>query len=146
MNDLSNHLKNSLDNYEFDHVGIAVESISEGSSLYRALGYEVGEIEEIPSESVRVAMFELKNNSRIELLEPIGDKGPITKFLNKRGAGIHHICLRVKELDNLISHLKTINIRLVNENPRLGAGGCRIVFVHPSSNNGVLLELSEVPS
>ena len=143
MSDLNNHLMNSLCDYEFDHVGIAVKSIHEGSSFYKSLGYHLGHIEEIPTESVRVAMFELKNNSRIELLEPMGDEGPVAKFLKKRGPGIHHICLRVNQLDKLVLQLKKAHIRLINEEPRQGASGCRIVFVHPSSNNGVLLELSE---
>ena len=138
------HLNPHECEYEFDHVGIAVHSIKESCHFYLALGYKLNEVEEVPTESVRVAMFELANNSRIELLEPIQDKGPIAKFLSKRGPGIHHICLRVKDLDSVVAQLKTQNIRLINEKPRLGAHGTQVVFVHPSSNNGVLLELSEV--
>ena len=144
MSDLDNHLTKTLGDYEFDHVGIAVESIKEGSSFYQALGYELGEIEDVPSESVRVAMFELGNNSRIELLEPIGNKGPVAQFLKKRGPGIHHICLRVREIEAVVARLKAANIKLINESPRPGAHGCRVIFVHPSSNSKVLLELSEV--
>lgn len=138
-------LVQNLGDYELDHVGIAVESIEEGYYLYRALGYPLGEIEEIPSESVRVALFELGNQARIELLEPLSDEGPIAQFLKKRGPGIHHICLRVRQIRAVVSRLKAAGIRLVNEEPRLGARGCQVVFVHPSSNNRVLLELSEAP-
>lgn len=143
MSDLNSNLTNTLGNYELDHVGIAVESIEESYSLYRALGYKLGEIEEVPTESVRVAMFELGNNSRIELLEPTRDEGPVAQFLAQRGPGIHHICLRVKEIEAVVSRLKAANIRLINERPRLGARGCRVVFIRPSSHHKVLLELSE---
>ncbi len=133
----------ALGDYEFDHVGIAVPSIKEGAFFYNALGYQLGEIEEVPSEFVRVAMFELANSSRIELLEPLGNEGPVAKFLSKRGPGVHHICLRVHKIENVVDRLKEAGVHLINERPRLGAGGCRVVFVHPSSHNKILLELSE---
>lgn len=150
MSDLNNNLTKSLlttenlGDYEFDHVGIAVESIEGACGLYKALGYKLGQIEEVPTEMTRVAMFELANNSRIELLEPLrGGEGPIAQFLAKRGPGLHHICLRVKGIESVVSRLKAAGIRLINEVPKPGAHGCQIVFVHPSSNNRVLLELSE---
>ena len=79
----------------------------------------------------------------IELLEPLSSESVIAKFMDKRGPGIHHICFRVEGLDNLVLKLKDLGVRLINEEPRAGAHGCRVVFVHPKSTGGVLVELSE---
>ena len=129
--------------YSFDHVGIAVKSIEEGAAFYKALGYEVKNIETMTSESVKVAMFELSNDSRIELLEGTSGESPISRFLNKKGPGIHHICLRVKDLRATLLKLKAQNIKLINDEPKKGAHGCEIAFVHPKSAGGVLIELSQ---
>lgn len=130
--------------YAIDHLGVAVESLEKGFQFYKALGFESMPIEEVPSEGVRVGFINFENQASIELLEPTSDESPIKKFLDKRGPGIHHVCLRVEQgLDEVVRRLKEAGIRLVNETPRPGAHGCRVVFVHPSATGGVLLELSE---
>ena len=129
--------------FELDHLGIAVKSLEEGAVFYRAMGFVEMPIEEVPSEQVRVGFFNLDNRASIELLEPTSDESPIAKFLAKRGPGIHHVCLRVRGIDGVVVKLKAAGVRLVNETPRPGAHNCRVVFVHPASTGGVLLELSE---
>ena len=131
--------------YELDHIGIAVHSLEEGFSFYTALGFSSMDVEEVPSESVRVAMIELGNACRIELLESTSEEGPIAKFIAKKGTGIHHICLRVRDIRACLSSLKEQNIRLIHEEPKMGAHDCQIAFVHPKATGGVLLELSQPP-
>ena len=85
----------------------------------------------------------MENGANLELIEGLGEESPISKFMKSRGPGIHHICLRVQNLDGLVAQLKGKGVRLINEEPKLGAHNCRIVFVHPKSTGGVLVELSE---
>lgn len=129
--------------FELDHLGVAVNSLEEGFKFYKALGFTEMPIEEVPTEKVKVGFLNLGNHASIELLEPTSDESPIKKFLEKRGPGIHHVCLRVRGIDEVVARLKAAGVRLVNETPRPGAHGCRVVFVHPGSTGGVLLELSE---
>ncbi len=129
--------------FELDHIGIAVPSIDLALDFYKAMGWTEFSTEVVPTEKVKVAFVGLANNSNIELLEPTSDDSVIKKFLDKRGPGIHHICLRVKNLDKVLEDLKKKNIRLVDQNPRVGAHNCRVAFVHPSATGGVLIELSE---
>jgi methylmalonyl-CoA/ethylmalonyl-CoA epimerase len=129
--------------YEFDHVGIAVRSLDEGEKVYLAMGFERGQTEDVKSEKVRVRMFEMGNNSRIELLEATASDSPVAKFLEKRGPGIHHICLRVKDIRHSLKSLKAHGIRLIHEEPFAGAHGCDVAFIHPSGAGGVLIELSQ---
>jgi LAO/AO transport system kinase len=125
-----------------DHLGIAVRSLEASQGLYAALGVPVTGIEEVAHERVRVAMLDV-GDSRIELLEATAEDSAVGKFLAKRGEGLHHIALRVGDLEATVVDLKEQNVRLVNERIQIGAGGHRYVFVHPSSANGVLLELVE---
>lgn len=129
--------------YEFDHVGIAVHSIEDGEKVYKAMGFLDGQTEVVQSEKVRVKMFELSNNSRIELLEPTSAESPVAKFLAKRGPGIHHICLRVQNIRAALEKLKAANIRLIHETPFSGAHNCEVAFIHPTGAGGVLIELSQ---
>jgi len=137
-----NDLKNIFD-FEFDHVGIAVNSIAEGEVFYKAAGFAEGYEEVVASEKVRVKMFELKNNCRVELLEPTSEDSVIAKFIAKRGPGIHHMCLRVQDIDKVLSQLKAAKVRLIHDSPFVGAGNCRVAFVHPAGAGGVLIELSQ---
>jgi LAO/AO transport system kinase len=121
-----------------DHLGIAVHSLDAAVSFYQSLGL-ISHREEVPAEKVRLAMLPA-GDSRIELLEPTAPDSPISNFLSKRGPGLHHIALRVPDLDATVSALKAAGTRLLNE-PRAGAGGHIYVFVHPASTGGVLLEL-----
>lgn len=128
---------------KIDHIGIATNGIDEASRFYReSLGLQLEHLEEVPSQKVRVAMLPL-GESRIELLEPTSEDSPISKFLTKRGPGIHHIAVRVEDIRSALADLKQKGARLIDEQPRPGAGGCLVAFVHPSSTGGVLLELVE---
>jgi len=129
--------------YKLDHIGIAVSSLTEGGKLYKALGFKEIHIEDVVGEGVRVGTYELANESKIELLEPLGEKSPVAKFLEKRGPGVHHIALRVENLTEILKKLKATGIRTVYDGPRPGAHNCLIGFIHPSAAGGVLIELSE---
>ncbi len=126
---------------KIDHIGIATRGIDEAAKFYRdVLGLEVGETEEVPEQKVRVAMLPI-GESRLELLEATSDDSPISRFLEKRGPGIHHMAVRVDDIQAALTDLKQKGARLIDEEPRQGAGGCLVAFVHPSSTGGVLLEL-----
>ena len=129
--------------YKLDHIGVAVKNLREGELPYLAMGFSKSRIEEVPSEKVRVQMFELKNESRIELLEPTDENSIVAKFLAKRGPGIHHICLRVNDITAALARLKEHELKLIHEKPVPGAHGCQVAFIHPSSVGGVLVELSQ---
>jgi LAO/AO transport system kinase len=122
-----------------DHLGIAVEKLDQAVGFYESLGLAVTHRETVSSEQVHVAMMPA-GDSRIELLEPAGASSPISKFLEKRGPGLHHVALRIPDLAAAVARLKDAGARVLNE-PRAGAGGHLYVFVHPASAGGVLLEL-----
>ena len=126
-----------------DHIGIAVRSLDEALEFYQqALGLEPSGRVSVPQEKVRVAMLPA-GEPRIELLEATADDSAITKFIAKRGEGIHHIALKVPDLAAAIERMKAHGARLVTEDIQVGAEGYRYVFVHPKSTGGVLLELIE---
>jgi len=125
-----------------DHIGIAVRSIDEARKLYEALGLSVTGIEEVPHEGVRVAMIAC-GASHIELLEPLSDDSPVAKFLEKRGPGVHHLCLASGDVRADDARLREAGFQVLRPEPTRGAGGCWVQFVHPKSTGGVLLELSE---
>lgn len=129
--------------FELDHLGIAVNSLEQGFQFYRTLGFTEMPVEEVPTEKVKVGFLNLGNKASIELLEGTDQESPIKKFIEKKGPGIHHVCLRVKGLDRVVERLKSQGVRLINDTPRSGAHGCRVVFIHPASTGGVLMELSE---
>lgn len=130
---------------KIDHIGIAVHSIEEARGFYESLGLHVEEIEEVESEGVRVAMIHC-GEARIELLEPTRDDSPIATYLEKRGPGMHHLCLGTDDVDGDDGRLREAGMRVLRPEPTLGAGGCRVQFVHPKSAGGVLLELSQPPA
>ena len=125
-----------------DHIGIAVEAIAEARVFWEALGLEVEAIEEVPAEGVRVAMIPC-GEAKIELLEATTAESPIARFLEQRGPGIHHVCLRSDRLGEDDERLRGAGYRLLRPEPTRGAGGCWVQFVHPKSAGGVLLELSQ---
>ncbi len=126
---------------KIDHLGIATKEISEALKFWEdALGLENVHTEEVEDQKVRVAMLPI-GETNIELLEPTSDDSPITKFLEKRGGGIHHIAIEVEDIKKSLEKLKSEGTRLIDETPRIGAEGCLVAFVHPKSTNGVLLEL-----
>lgn len=126
-----------------DHIGIAVKDLDEALKLYRdILQLEVTGVEEVPDQKVKVAFIPV-GESKVELLEPTTDDSPVAKFIAKRGEGIHHITFRVDNLEKALEEAKAAGIRLIDETPRLGAGGAKIAFLHPKSTGGVLLELCQ---
>src|SRR5688500_11722817 len=131
---------------KIDHLGIATKGIENALDFWEdALGLENVHTEIVGDQKVRVAMLPI-GESRIELLEPTSDDSPISKFLEKRGGGIHHVAVRVGDIEASIAKLKAHGARLIDEVPRIGAEGCLVAFVHPSSANGVLLELVQANS
>lgn len=127
-----------------EHIGIAVRSIEESRKLYEALGLEIEAIEEVPQEGVRVALIPC-GGARIELLESTGDDSPVGKFLDRRGPGLHHLCLASQDVRADDAALRAAGYRVLRPEPTRGAGGCWVQFVHPDSTGGVLLELSQPP-
>lgn len=131
---------------KIDHIGIAVSSIEESLPFYtNILNLTVERIEEVESENVRVAFIPI-GESKLELLEPLSDKSPIAKFIEKRGEGIHHIALGVSSIEERIEEMKAKGIRMLADKPKLGAGGAKIAFMHPKSTGSVLYEFCEKPS
>ena len=123
------------------HIGIAVNGLAEGVSFYR----DVLGLDEVPladSDGARILGL-AAGDSLIELLEAETPESPIGKFVAKRGPGIHHVCFAVEDLDGALARCRALGIRLVDEQPRPGAEGRRIAFLHPSSTSGVLVELTE---
>lgn len=125
-----------------DHLGIAVKSLADAKAIYEKLGLKISPEEVVEGEQVRLVMVPV-GESRLELLEPTSKDSVIARFLEKRGEGLHHVCLRVPDLSAAVEKMKKDGVRLVSEEIKTGAGGHRYVFVHPSSAGGVLLELVE---
>lgn len=126
---------------KINHLGIATKGIDDALKFWQgALGLEYVHTEIVEDQKVKVAMLPI-GESRVELLEPTSEDSPISKFLEKRGGGIHHIAVEVDDIEASLAQLKAKGMRLIDESPRIGAEGCLVAFVHPSSANGVLLEL-----
>jgi methylmalonyl-CoA epimerase len=127
---------------KIDHIGIAVKDIQSTLKFYEdALGLENIGFEVVEDQGVRVAFLTV-GESRIELLEPINEESPVSKFIAKRGEGIHHICVEVEDVGNTLAELKEKGMQVIDEKPRRGAHHKDIAFVHPKASSGVLLELS----
>jgi methylmalonyl-CoA epimerase len=124
-----------------DHLGIAVRDLGEALRAYRALGFEVESLHEVPTEKVRAAFLPV-GESRLELLEPTDPGSVIARFLEKR-SGLHHVCVLVEDIEQALAELKAAGVELLDERPRPGAGGSRVAFLHPRAGAGVLLELKE---
>jgi len=126
-----------------DHIGIAVKSIDEALKFWEdALGIKCTGREEVEEQKVITAFLPL-GGTEIELLEPTSPDSPISKFIENRGEGIHHLALRVEDIETALKELKDKDLRLIDEKPRCGAGGARIAFVHPKATGGILLEISQ---
>ncbi|RMG15522.1 MAG: methylmalonyl-CoA epimerase [Planctomycetota bacterium] len=126
-----------------DHLGVAVRDLAASEALFRELlGVEPGGRETVASEGVAVSFFRL-GEARIELLQPTGPESPFQAVLEKRGEGLHHVCLAVDDIETEVARLRAAGFRFVGEAPRPGAGGCRVAFIHPKSAGGILIELSE---
>ncbi|HOE76118.1 MAG TPA: methylmalonyl-CoA epimerase [Rectinema sp.] len=128
---------------KIDHIGIAVEKIDTALSVWEAtLGLPLNAIEEVLDQKVKTAFMPI-GDTEIELLESTDPEGPIGKFIATKGQGVHHLAFRVENIDKVLSELKAKGVRLIDEEPRYGAGGARIAFIHPKATGGVLVELCE---
>ncbi len=126
---------------KIDHLGIAVPSLEEAIRAYQALGFEVEAVHEVPTEKLRAAFLPV-GESHLELLEPTDPSSVVAKFLEKR-SGLHHVCVLVENLEQALAEMKAKGVLLIDETPRLGAGGAKVAFVHPKATGGVLLELKQ---
>ncbi|MGQ9507486.1 MAG: methylmalonyl-CoA epimerase [Candidatus Bathycorpusculaceae bacterium] len=125
-----------------DHVGVAVKNLDEAISLYQnVLGFKLEGVHVLKERKVKVAFLSSRGETRIELLEPLSSDSPVAKFLESRGEGIHHIAVKVENIEAVLKNFKRKGVVLVDEKPRVGAEGAKIAFVHPKSTRGVLLEL-----
>ena len=128
---------------QISHVAVVVDDIDSALNFWHdGLGIEVTHVENLEEQKVRVAFLPM-GESEIELVEPTTDDSGVARFLKKNGPGMHHICLEVDDIMASLDHLKTLGIRLINEEPIVGAGGKRVAFIHPESTQGVLVELYE---
>lgn len=128
-----------------DHIGIAVPDLEQALAFWeKALGLTCTQIEELPERGLRVAMLPV-GEARIELLAPLGDSSEIARSLTRRGPGLHHLCLSSVDVDQDLDRLDAAGVRLIDRQGKVGAGGCRVGFVHPKGTGGVLLELSQDP-
>lgn len=134
---------NETSEIRVDHIAIAVSNLDEALQFWQeSLGLGCIDIEVVTEQGVRVAKLDI-GNTHIELLEPLADDTPVGKFLSSRGPGLHHVCVGVPNIEERLACLKDKNTKLIDEKPKIGAGGAKIAFVHPKSTGGVLLELSQ---
>lgn len=128
------------------HVGIAVNDLEAAISKYKILtGDDNPIIEEISDQKIKAAIFKADNSvgGKIELLAPLSETSPISKYLNRKGEGLHHICIYVDDIIAKLAELKEAGLKLIDETPRIGAEGKKIAFIHPKDSNGVLIEIEE---
>jgi methylmalonyl-CoA/ethylmalonyl-CoA epimerase len=130
---------------KIDHLGIAVNSIEEGRQFWTdVLGLPFEGSETVEAQKVTTAFFPV-GGSEVELLESTSADGPVAKYIEKRGQGIQHVAFRVADIEDALAELKSKGVQLIDQTPRVGAGGARIAFLHPKATNGVLVELCERP-
>ena len=128
---------------KIDHLGIAVKSIDQGKEFWTGvLGLEFEGAETVETQKVTTAFFPV-GESEVELLESTAPDGPVAKYIDKKGEGIQHVAFRVENIEEALEELKEKGIRLIDETPRVGAGGAKIAFLHPKSTHGVLVELCQ---
>jgi methylmalonyl-CoA/ethylmalonyl-CoA epimerase len=126
-----------------EHIGIAVSNLETAISFYeKVLGLKCYHIENVPEQKVRTAFF-MVGQTKIELLESTDPEGPVGKFIEKKGEGIHHIAFAVEQIKDQLAHAEKMGVKLIDSTPRKGAEGLDIAFLHPKSTNGVLIELCE---
>jgi len=129
---------------QINHVAVVVQDMEKALLFWRdALGMELHELRDVPAEESRVAFLPL-SGSEVELVLPTTEDSGISKYLAKRGPGMHHICLEVDDIEGMMSRLKSKGVRLINEEPRTASDGKRYVFIHPESTSGVLVELYQI--
>jgi methylmalonyl-CoA/ethylmalonyl-CoA epimerase len=126
-----------------NHIGVAVRSVDERLDLYQALGLEVGGSEEVESQKVKVAFLRVEG-TQLELLEPTTQDSPIAGFIEKKGEGLHHLCFEVDDIRATMAALSARGFQLLSSEPRPGAHGSQVCFIHPKSGGGVLIELCQL--
>jgi methylmalonyl-CoA/ethylmalonyl-CoA epimerase len=130
---------------KIDHIAILTGELEQTLLFWRdALGLELAQIEDVPAEMARIA-FLPTGASEIELVQPTSDDSGLSRYLEKRGPGMHHICLQVDDIEGMLAQLKSSGVQLINETPRLSASGKKYAFIHPKSAHGVMVELYELP-
>ncbi len=128
---------------KIDHLGIAVKSIDEGKNFWMdVLGMKFAGTETVEAQKVTTAFLPV-GESEVELLESTAPDGPVAKYIEKKGEGIQHVAFRVENIEEALQELKEKGIRLIDEKPRMGAGGAKIAFLHPKATSGVLVELCQ---
>ena len=128
---------------QLDHIGIAVKSIAEAGKFYTdILGLTIDDIENVADQKVNVAFLPI-TGSEVELLESTEPDGPVAKYIDSRGEGVQHMAFRVENIEEALRELKEKGVRLIDQEPRRGAGGAKIAFIHPKETNGVLIEICE---
>ncbi|MEG1602029.1 MAG: methylmalonyl-CoA epimerase [Cloacibacillus sp.] len=132
-----------MDLKNIDHIGVAVKSIDEALKFWEdTLGVKCHGIEEVVEQKVKTAFLPI-DDTEIELLEGTAEDSPVTKYIEKNGQGIQHLAIRVPDIEAALAELKEKGVRLIDEKPRIGAGGAKIAFIHPKASGGVLLELCQ---
>ncbi len=128
-----------------DHVAVLVDDLEKALAFWQdGLGIVLSHVEDAPAEKSMVAFLPV-GGSEVELVRPTTDDSGLARYLEKRGPGMHHLCLEVDDIDGMLAHLKEKGIQLINEAPVTGSGGKRYAFIHPKSANGVMVELYELP-
>jgi len=128
---------------EVEHIGIAVRELEDAKKIYcDILGLELTGEKTLPERGVKVAFLET-GNTKVELLEGLGDESPVSKFVERKGPGVHHLCFEVDDIGRVMQELEAAGVRLIDEMPRAGAEGKLVAFLHPKSASGVLIELTE---
>ncbi|MDY0221902.1 MAG: methylmalonyl-CoA epimerase [Desulfobacterium sp.] len=128
---------------KIDHLGVAVKSIDDGKNFWSdVLGLEFAGSETVEAQKVTTAFFPV-GESEVELLQSTSEDGPVARYIEKRGEGIQHVAFRVENIEEALAELKAKGIRLIDEEPRIGAGGAKIAFLHPKATSGVLVELCQ---
>jgi len=128
-----------------NHLGIASSTLDDAMArMTRLFGMDVEHIEEVPEQKVKTAFFPI-GNSTLEYLEATDPEGPVGKFLEKKGPGVHHVAFEVDDVDAAVRELLAKGVRMIDKEPRSGAHGCRIAFIHPAETGGVLMELCQSP-
>lgn len=130
-----------------DHIAIAVKDITQAKKIYEDMGlFFAPEMEEVKEQLVLTAFAHVDQNAHIELLQPTSTESTIHKFIESKGEGIHHLCFKVKDVVSKTEELSSKGYRFIYPEPRIGAGGCLVNFIHPKSTGGVLIEISQRPS
>ena len=132
-----------MNNGSVNHVGIATHSLDESETIWKTLGFTLMKDETVLDQGVKIRHMKGSGETSIELLEPLSEDSPIGKFLSKRGPGIQQIAVNISDLDSKILELKSLGVRMINNEPVQGSSGKRIAFIHPSSCDGTLIELVE---